>query len=186
MADPGAPMSDSHGGNAAHPKLAHAKEAVVHELRQYLVVAAYLWLLLFVIALVQDDVLKGAHMQLIRQGFVLVNALVLGKVMLIAVDLQLGAKVKSQPLIWPILFDALILSILFIVVKVLEEGIKGMIDGKRFMDSLPLIGGGGVEGVLAAALIGFVATIPFFAVVHLERALGPGKLQSLLFDKSEG
>jgi alkyl sulfatase BDS1-like metallo-beta-lactamase superfamily hydrolase len=33
---------------------------------------------------------------------------------------------------------------------------------------------------------GFIATIPFFAVVHLERALGPGKLQSLLFDKSEG
>jgi hypothetical protein len=179
-------MSYSDSGNAAHPKLEHAKEAVVHELRQYFVIAAYLWLLLFVIALVQDDVLKGAHMQLIRQGFVLVNALVLGKVMLIAVDLQLGAKVKSTPLIWPILFDALILSILFILVKCLEEGIKGMIDGKRFMDSLPIIGGGGIEGVLAAALVGFIATIPFFAVVHLERALGPGKLQAMLFDTPQG
>ena len=48
------------------------------------------------------------------QGFAFFNALVLAKVMLVAEDLDLGRWLQRRPLIYPILHESLLLTVLFI------------------------------------------------------------------------
>ena len=71
------------------------------------------------------------------QGFALVNALVLAKVMLIAEDLKFGGWFRGRPLVVPIVTDAALFAALFLVVHVLEEVIVGMIHGRSAASSVP-------------------------------------------------
>jgi hypothetical protein len=58
--------------------------------------------------------------------------------------------------------------------------VLGIINGKALKDSVPSIGGGGFLGTVCVALIIFVSLIPFFAFKHLSRAIGAGKVRSLI------
>jgi hypothetical protein len=115
------------------------------------------------------------------QGFSLVNALVLGKVMLIAEDLKIGRRLRPSPLIYPILADSIIFAVLFIIFHVVEHVIIGLLQGKTVAASVPVIGGGGLAGLVSVAVIYFVALTPFFALKHLGRELGEGRLKAMLF-----
>ena len=115
------------------------------------------------------------------QGFALVNALVLAKVMLIAEDLRVGHWLRSRPLIYPILGESLIFTVVFICFHVVEDLVIGLFKEKTLRASVPVIGGGGLAGLLSVATIYFVALIPFFAYRNLGRELGPGRLNAMLF-----
>jgi len=135
-------------------------ERAVDEVKRFLVMFLYLWVLL---------------------GFALVNALVLAKVMLIAEDLRVGHWLRSRPLIYPILGESLIFTVVFICFHVVEDLVIGLFKEKTLRASVPVIGGGGLAGLLSVATIYFVALIPFFAYRNLGRELGPGRLNAMLF-----
>jgi hypothetical protein len=136
-------------------------------------------------ALHERIVLREQGINFTAQGFALVNALVLAKVMLIAEDLNLGRWLDRRPLIYPILHDAVLFTVLFIVFHIVEDVVIGLIHGETVRASIPVIGGGGVVGLLCVAVILFVALIPYFAVKNLNLALGPGRLKALLFEASK-
>jgi hypothetical protein len=50
-------------------------------------------------------------------------------------------------------------------------------------ESLPLIGGGGLLGLLSATAILFVALIPFFGLRNLSLAMGEGRLWAVIFEQ---
>jgi len=118
-------------------------------------------------------------------GFAIINALILAKVMLVAEGLGLGARFRSRPLIWPILHKSVAFAVLFIIFHDLEDGLKGMLHGKGFIESIPAMGGGGIVGLLLVGLNLAIALVPFFAFRELSRVMGPGKLQALLFKPRE-
>ncbi len=157
------------------------KAKAIEEGRKFLFLFFYLWVLFGVFVLNQSIVLREHGFGFTAQGFALVNALVLAKVMLLFEAIDPGRWLRRRPLIYPILFEALLLTILFIVVHVLEKVIEGLFHGKTVADSLPSIGGGGLVGLLSAAVIMFVALVPFFAFRNLSRALGEDRLRALLF-----
>lgn len=156
-------------------------ERAVDEVRRFLVMFLYLWVLFGLFVLHQRILLHQEGINFRMQGFALVNALVLAKVMLIAEDLRVGHWLRSRPLIYPIVGESFIFTIVFICFHVLEHLVIGLFKGETLRASVPVIGGGGLAGLLSVAMIFFVALVPFFAFRNVSRELGPGRLNVLLF-----
>ena len=164
-----------------HTWLHRLEEVAAAELRRYLTMFAYLWMLFGVLAVHEDVVLRERGIQIALHGWALVNALVLAKVMLVAEDLKLGHRFRPRPLIYPVMLDAFILALLFIATHVLEHMIGGLIAGDTLAASVPAIGGGGIQGLLCVSLIAFVALIPFFAFRHISQEIGSGRIRTMMF-----
>jgi hypothetical protein len=156
-------------------------ERGVDEVRRFVVMFLYLWVLFALFVLHQGILLRQEGMNFTMQGFALVNALVLAKVMLIAEDLGVGHWLRPRPLIYPILGESLIFSVVFICFHVLEHVVIGLFTGETLRANIPAIGGGGLVGLLSVAMIYFVALIPFFAFRNLGRELGSGRLKAMFF-----
>jgi hypothetical protein len=157
------------------------KTRVVHEFKSLLVMFLYLWVVFGLFVLDQTVILAKQNISYSAQGFALINALVLAKVMLVAEDLKLGHRFKDRPLIYPILYKACIFAILFILFHTLEKTLVGVLGGKTAAESFPHIGGGSLKGVLCVWAIMFVSLIPFFAIREIGRVIGEDELWNLIF-----
>ncbi len=169
---------------SASPQTRALKAKAAEEARKFFVLFLYLWVLFGVFVLNQGIVLREQGIDFTLQGFAFVNALVLAKVMLLFEHFDPGRWLRRRPLVYPILYEAFLLAVLFLVVHVLEKVIEGAIKGKTVAESLPSIGGGGLAGLLSAAVIMFVALVPFFGFRNLSLVLGADRLRSLLFSFS--
>jgi hypothetical protein len=171
----------------AEPASASASRAskiaakAAEEARRFLVMFLYLWVLFSLFVLVEGIMLRKQGVGLTFQGFAIINALVLAKVMLVIENFDVARWLRGRPLIAIILYEALILTILFLCFHVLEHVLVGAFKGETLASSLPTIGGGGLAGLLSVAAIMFVAMVPFFAFKNVSRALEPGRLQALIF-----
>ena len=105
--------------------------------------------------------------------------------MLVAENMRLARWLPRRPLIYRILFEGFLFSLLFIGFHVLEKVITGLIQGKEAAESVPAIGGGGLAGLASVALIMFVMLIPFFAFRNVSRELGRGRLEAMVFGGSK-
>ena len=173
-------------GQGTQERLHHAKEVVVDEFRKYMVSAAYIYVMLTIFVLHEEIALRthgGASQALpfAPHGFAIVNALVLGKVALVVEDLRLGHRIKSSPLISPIVLEAAILAVLFIGMHYLEAFIGAWIHGAPLAKSVPMVGGGGVLGVAFAMVSFFVAMLPFVGFRQLTLAIGWPRMRAILF-----
>jgi hypothetical protein len=157
------------------------KQRLFDEVIKFLAIAFYLWVMFGVFALHESVVSAKDHIEYHFYGFALVNALILGKVMLVAEDLHFADWFKDRPLIYPILCRAVAFSILFLVFDVVEEVIVGVFKGKTIGESIPSIGGGSPSGVFFVGIILAVALIPFFAFRAVGRAIGEQELHALIF-----
>ena len=157
------------------------KQRAATEVRKFLVLFLYLWVLFSMFVLNESIVLREEGVAVSLQGIALVNALVLAKVMLLFEAWDPGRWLRRRPLVYPILFEAFLLTILFFIVHVIEKVIHGLIHGETLAASLPSMGGGGLVGLLSVAVIMFVALIPFFAFRNLSLALGEERLIALIF-----
>jgi hypothetical protein len=175
----GAADASAHG-----PRSLKAKAA--EEFRRFVILFFYLWVLFGVFVINQGVVLREHGINFTLQGFAFINALVFAKVMMLFEIFDPGRWLRHRPLIYPILYETSLLTILFIVVHVAEKTIEGLIHGKTVGDSLPSIGGGGLVGLLSAAVILFVALMPFFALRNLSFAVGEGRLWAMIFGGPSG
>jgi hypothetical protein len=101
--------------------------------------------------------------------------------MLVTEDLNLGRWMRRRPLIYPILFESLLLTVMFICFHVAEHLVVGLFERETVAASIPAVGGGGLAGAVCVAVILFVALVPFFAFRNVSRELGPGQLNAMLF-----
>jgi hypothetical protein len=157
------------------------RERVLDEARRFTVMFLYLWVLFGLFVLNERIILDQKGIGFSAHGFALLNALVLAKVMLVTEDLNLGRWMRRRPLIYPILFESLLLTVMFICFHVVERLVVGLVERQTVAASIPAIGGGGLAGVVCVAVILFVALIPFFAFRNVSRELGPGQLNAMLF-----
>jgi hypothetical protein len=166
-----------------HPKSRgrKAKEWAVHGMARFIVMFLYLWVIFGLFVLNETIVLRKQGANFTAHGFAFINALILAKVMLVAEDLELGRWLKYRPLIYRIIFETFIFTVLFVCFHVIEELIVGLINGRSVAASLPSFGGGGMVGLICVALILFISLMPFFAFGNISRELGPGWLKTMLF-----
>src|ERR1700732_4418065 len=87
------------------------KQKVYKEIKEYLAISFYLWVVFALFLLYKSMILAEHRIHFAYHGFALINALALGKVILVAQDLHLGNRFKEAPLIYPTLFKAAVFAI---------------------------------------------------------------------------
>ena len=160
--------------------LYRVKQKALTEGRKLLWIFLYLWVLLGLFA-VHKSVVLNEHDLFFHQGFAVINAFVLAKVMFTAEMFHVADNLKDKPLIYPIVFKSTVFSILLIGFYIVEEVMMGKWHGKTFSNSIPVIGGGSLEGILVVGIITFVVLMPFFALREFGRDIGDDKLYELFF-----
>ena len=103
----------------------------------------YLWALLLLFLLNEDIILRKRGINFPAQGFALLNAFMLAKVMLLVEDLDLGRWLRRRPLVYPIIQELMFLAVLFICFHIVEHVAIGWFKGEALAASVPHIGGGG-------------------------------------------
>ena len=167
-------------------KSAQLKEKAISEAKKFMVIVGYLWVLFILFAIHKITILRGQN-EVPRLGyqvgFSLINALVLGKIILIAEAFHFGEKFKDRPLVYPILFRAAVFSVLLVCFDILEDVIVGLFRHKTITESMPTLGGGGVEGIMLVGLMVFIVLIPFFSFTEVARVIGEEELLSIIFKR---
>lgn len=161
------------------------KQKALFELKEFAVIVVYLWVIFALFLLYKALLLNEEHIGFLMKGFALINALVLGKVMLIARALHLGDRYNHLPLIYPTLLKSAMFSVVLTAFKVLEAALVALYHREPFQQSISEFGGGTVKGILTLTVLMFVVLIPFFGFTELQRVLGEGKLARVFFGPRE-
>jgi len=165
----------------AGPPRAGMLTRLLDQFRQYAVMFLYLLILFGLFVLNERIVLDQHGLTFAASGFAVINALVLAKVMLVMEDLRPARFVERRPLVYVIVFEALLLTLFFLVFHVVERVAMSLWHGASLDRSLVTIGGGGWAGVICVSLILFISLLPYFAFKHLSRAIGIERVKTLLF-----
>ena len=162
------------------------EEKALEEFRSFFVMALYLWFVFGLMLLNEAVVLKKPSINFLAQGFAVINALVLAKVMLIADDLKFGRELDHLPQAWPIVYRSVMFGLLFVVFHEIEHLVVGWVSGTLHVLTLPTVGGGTWAGAACIWAIMAVSLVPFFAVRTLSREIGPGRVWRLMFSRRGG
>lgn len=159
------------------------KEKFFREMAEYLINAIYLSLVFAAFTQYRRLVLAAHDIIYTNYWVAVIQALILGKVIMIGALFRLGRSLEQGPLIYSTLYKAVVFTFLVLVFNLIEHVIKGLWTGKglaggfaEFLDRWP-------HELLAGSLVIFVALIPFFAVKELGRVLGQEKIRTLFFRK---
>jgi hypothetical protein len=161
-------------------QLNHFKERGITEARRFFWIFAYLWILLGLFALLRAIVSNEQDL-FFHQGFAVINALVLAKIMFIAEALHVADDLKHKPLIYPIAYKSAVFALMLISFHVLEEVLKGMWHGKTAAETITALSGGRLEEILVLGVIIFVVLMPFFALREIGRDIGDDRLFEQFF-----
>jgi hypothetical protein len=166
---------------AAVAKTRSLEERALDELKKYAVIVLYLWVLFALFASYKRELLHENGINVWNEGFAIVNALIFGKVILIAQALSLGGNLKDRALVWIVLGKSLLFAIVLMVFHIGEEAIRAWFKDLPLSTAVADFGGGTWIGLLTYAAIFFVALIPFFVMQEAASVLGADALWSLMF-----
>lgn len=161
-------------------KSAALKQRVVLEAKKFFVIFLYLWVMFGLFQLYNSLIDKEYHVTIVAHSLAIINALVFAKVMLLAESLHLGRRFEKGALIYPIAIKSLLFAVVFIAFHVAEKAIGGAIVGKTMTESLPVLSGAGLAGLLTLAAIVTISLVPFFTFKEVARLLGPGVLHHMI------
>jgi hypothetical protein len=160
-------------------------QRAVRELKEFAIVAAYLYITLGAVILMKAAVLHTHGIDSAHWGIAIVKALVLAKFMLIGQAMKIGERNTTRPLIWPTLHKAFAFLVLLIIMTVIEEAVVGLIHHQSIASSLGDLFGTRLEETAAGMLIMLLVLIPYFAFRVLSEALGEGRLARMFFVERE-
>jgi hypothetical protein len=157
------------------------KQRAYHGLKEYLVIALYLWVVFGLFVLYESIILAKHQIDFAFHGLALINALALAKVMLVARELHFADYFKDAPLIIPTLFKSVAFAIILGCFKILELTLIGLFRGRSFGNSIAEIGSGNLPEILILIALLAVVLIPFFGFTELRRVFGEDKLVKVFF-----
>jgi len=155
------------------------EQKAIHELKEYISVTLYLCIFFWMFIVYKSIIQGSQEIDFVAHGVAIINALVLGKFMLIAKAFHPGACADNAPLIYPTLLKSAIFAIALIICKILEDAAVGYFHGKSFPQSVADLGGGSWKAILAFTMMLFIVLIPLTAFGELGRVVGEGKLVEL-------
>ena len=163
-----------------HPSI---RERLIGESRLFLMLFLYLWVLFGLFVLKQAIIERERGDSLVLQGFAVVNALVLAKVMLVSENLDFARWLRGRPAMLTILFEAALCTLLFLGFHILERLVVSFVRGTGTHGDIVSFGGGGPLGLVIVAVILFVSLLPFFAFKNVMRVIGSERMRQVLFSR---
>jgi hypothetical protein len=160
------------------------KKRVVRELIRYWINVLYLAVFFGAFAWYRRFVLAGYGIDYLHYGTAIVEAMILGKVILIGEALGLSRGFENKPLIYPTLHKAVVFTIFVAVFAIVEEIVSAVLHGKGVAGGLNELRGKETTEIISRCLVMFLAFIPFFAFKELGMRLGEGTLGKLFFRKN--
>jgi hypothetical protein len=160
---------------------ASLRQKAVHEFKEMLALALYLYVCLGAVVLLKASILRDAGVSFDIWGIAAIKALLLAKFMLIGRAFNLGKRFRHMPLIWPTLYHALMFLILLLALTALEEIIVGAIHSRALSESLMHVVGPTVLEGFAVSLVLYLILVPYSAFICLADTLGEREAQRLFF-----
>jgi hypothetical protein len=169
---------DNAGANKASLR---AKAA--NELREFFVLALYLWLCFGALVLLKDSILEANGVTLLPLGFAAIKAAVTAKFVMIGRLLPVARQRTGERLIVSIVRRSLALLVLLVILTVIEEVVLALIHGRSVVEAVEGLGGAAGYRMGAMIAIMLLILIPYVAFLALDEALGEGTLRRLLLER---
>jgi hypothetical protein len=158
---------------------------VVDELREFLIIAVYLYICFTALAYLKAAILQAHGIVFAPFGIAAIKALICAKFMSVGHAIHLGERHKQEALIWPTLRKSFAFLALLLVLNVLEEVIVGYIHERHVVDSIAAVGGGTIQQLIAVSIVMLLILIPFFAFRSLGEVVGERTLLRLFFESRQ-
>lgn len=167
-------------------KKGNLKQKIFHEMTEYWIIVIYLTLVFAAFTQYRRLVLAAHDITYTNYWIAVIEALILGKVVMIGDALRVGRGFERRPLIYPTLFRTLAFCLFVGAFTIGEHMAKGLWHGEGITGGLTGFLEKGHHELLANSLVVFVAFIPFFAFRELGRALGgEGRMWTLFFRRRD-
>lgn len=173
------PMTETEN-DAASPT---RRERVKEEMRKYLMISAYLWVCFAALSLFKAAVLEEEGFVWTPLGFAIVQALVLGKFILIGDALKAGHRDEAHPLFHRVAWRTLGTLGILVVFKALEELIVGFVHGKNFGEILEHVSAQPLWVHFAPVFLMLLILIPMITGSEIHRTVGAERFRALLFGR---
>jgi Na+/proline symporter len=115
-----------------------------------------------------------------NQGFAIINAFVLAKVMFVAEAFNVADNLKRKPWVYPIAFKSAVFTLILISFHILEEFLTRLWHDRSIAASIDALRTEGLQ-LTVFGLIMFVVLMPFFAFRELARDIGNDRLFEQFF-----
>jgi GYF domain 2 len=156
-----------------------------HELSEYLIISAYLYVCFGSLTFYKAAVLHNEGIEFAPFGFAIAKALILGKFVLILHALKIGEQGGGTSVLFVDILKKSVLFLAFLIVlTVVEEIIVGYFHGRTIMEALSELGGGTLQQALASSLLMLIILIPYFTFRVVAVRLGEGVLWKLLTERT--
>ncbi len=161
------------------------QQKIGSEMKEYTVMAGYFAFFLLSLTTYRKLILAEYEIGYFAYGAALVEALVLGKVVLIGEVLHLGRRFEGRPLIVATIWKSLVFAVLAAALVAAEHVVVALVHGRPVASEFQFSGGHGDEMVARFQLM-LVAFVPLFAFRDLARTAGLGELSAVLFGSRRG
>jgi len=168
---------------ARGPAKASFGDRIGNELREFAVIAAYLYICFTALAYLKAAILQAHGIPFAPFGFAAVKALICAKFVSVGQMLHVGERFQMRPLIWPTLYKSFTFLVLLLVLNAIEEVTVGALHHRAIADSLAEIGGGTLNQLIATSIVGLLILIPFFAFRALGEVVGERNVVRLFFER---
>jgi len=156
-------------------------ERLIDELKEFVVVAIYLYIYFTALAYLKASILKAEGIDFAPFAFAAIKALICAKFILVGQMLHIGERLRTLPLIWPTLYKSFTFLVLLLILNAIEEVVVGLIHPRSVVDSIASIGGGTLDQLIATSFIGVLVLAPFFAFRSLGEVVGERNLVRIFF-----
>jgi hypothetical protein len=154
------------------------KQKAVHELKELVVLFAYLAFFFLALATYRALLLRDYNIVSLTYAFALLNALVVAKVIMIGELAHVGTRHESKPLLVSVLWKALVFSLLVLAFHFAEEVVKHLVHGEKFSGALSAVH---IDDLLGRGLVIFCTFITLFGFWEFRRVLGEKEFDAMIF-----
>ena len=164
--------------NEKKAKSATLKQKAIHEGQEFLGISLYLAFFFCAVVTYSTVLLGKSNVSYFNYGSALINAFVIGKVILIGEYARLGKRHESRPLVLSAVYKAFLFTLLVLAFHVVEEMIKQLVHGDTIATAFREVR---LDIMICRNLVVFCTFIPLFAFRELQRVLGEENFRSLFF-----
>ena len=160
------------------------RHLAIEEFKIYLLMSLYLWVAIGSFTIFRRMVLAETGFVYMHHGIAVVQALVIGKVVMVGRLFGFARRFDDSPLVWPVLYKSAMFALLVAGFGILEQLVPALAHGKGVAGmqaafeaiDLPEVG---IRIVLCTVILA-----PFFAFCEVGRVLGADRLKAMFLGRT--